>query len=109
MPCSPLLSGAPPVALIAAEMISLSFWSSVELGVMMPSPLNLVLAKIAMLSEESAVVMASASAFCRLVRICLAEASSCCPWSELVLISLRGTPSLARSRLSGLLMTDVSH
>ena len=86
MPCTPLRSVAEPIFSAISSMTSLRCASSVEPGVMTPSPLNLVSAKIATLSEVSATEISSFSSF-RFERIWRADFSRAAPSGESVLIS----------------------
>ena len=80
MPVAPLRSATPLKVAMAAVMAAFSSASSVDISVMMPSPLKRVWAKIAAMSQVSASVITVPS-FPRFFKICLAELCSFLPLS----------------------------
>ena len=89
-------------------MSAASFSSSALAGVMMPSPLNFVSAKIFVMSAVSSRAMESFSSL-RFARICFAEARSFAPFSFSSLKAEKGISVPRVSSRSGSFRMPVSH
>ena len=107
MPGTPLRSWAEAIPAMVSMSPAVSP-SGADAGVMMPSPLNWVSAKILTLSAVSSRPMESFSHF-RFFRIWRAEAASRAPSGSSVLKSPRERVSASFRRISGSLRMRVSH
>jgi len=83
--------------------------SSVAATGMIPSPLNLVWAKILTVSAVSSADMETASGLPRLTRICFAEARSCPPSGVVSAMAASGRVSARRVKSSAFFRTEPIH
>ena len=108
MPNCPLRSIVPPVLATAAVMALISSATSLLAGVMTPSPLKRVLAKMAAISAVSANEM-RVSSLPKFANICLAALANFCPSSFSALISSMSIASFPGKSRSGFFNTLVAH